>query len=76
MVCAPHLSFLVEVLSLIMAWIARPRVCWGRGEIWIGVMVVGIWCGRWVWFKCCVGVGGNIVEACWSAFLMILVMWL
>ena len=27
MVCASHLSFLMEVFSLVMAWIARPRVC-------------------------------------------------
>ena len=33
MACAPHLSFLMEVLSFVMAWIARPRVCWERGGI-------------------------------------------
>ena len=27
MACAPHLSFLMEVFSLVMVWIARPRVC-------------------------------------------------
>ena len=35
MACAPHLSFLVVILSLIMVWISHPRagrvdgfVCW------------------------------------------------
>jgi hypothetical protein len=41
MACAPHLSFLVEVLSLIMACIARPRVCWGRGGDKGGCYVCG-----------------------------------
>ena len=60
--CAPHLSFLVEVLSLIMAWIARPRVCWGRGGIgggvlclWVFVVVGG--CGlSVVWMLVSVGI--------------------
>ena len=78
MACAPHLSFLIEVLSCVMVWIARPRVGWGRGCIWVGVIFVGVCCGRWVRGRCCVSMvgGGNIVVACWSASLMVLVMWL
>ena len=49
-----------------------------EGGLAVCVMLVGVCCGWWEWFKCCVGgvVGRNIVKACCSASLMVLDVWL
>ena len=43
MACAPHLSFLVVVFSLIMVWIACPRVGCG-GCLGLVCWVEVLWC--------------------------------
>ena len=41
-------------------------------------MFAAVYYDMWVWLNCCVGsgVGGNIMDACWSAYLMVFDMWL
>ena len=58
MVCAPHLSFLVTDFSLIIVWIARPRVGCG-GELGPCIVFVGGCCDAWGWFIW--GVGGDVI---------------
>ena len=72
MACAPHLSFLVVVLVLIIAWIFVPRVrC--RGMFVVCVMFGGVWCGGCRWGIADQGGGGGNNEwACCKASLMVL----
>ena len=48
MVCAPHLSFLVVVFSLIIVWIARPRVGCVEG-VGLCMILIEVCCGGGVW---------------------------
>lgn len=58
--CAPHLSFLVVVFWLIMAWGFCPSMGCGVG-FGLCVVVVGVLCVVCGWFLWSVGVvgGGN-----------------
>ena len=49
MTCAPHLSFLVVVFSLIMVWIACMRVGCVE-DVGLRVMLVSVCCVCWGWF--------------------------
>ena len=73
MACAPHLSFLVVVFSLIMVLIARPRVGCVE-EVGLCVILVEVCCDDWGWFVWGVSGGGvgNNVLACCSVALMVL----
>jgi hypothetical protein len=73
MACAPHLSFRVLVLSLIIVWMGCPSVgCESMG----GVLEVCMSWGFIKWSKCgrlgCVVDGwvGNSYRACWRASLI------
>ena len=46
MACAPHLSFLVVVFSLIMVWIVWVWLCCLWHCYWYVVVVGGDLCGR------------------------------
>ena len=48
MVCAPHLSFIVVVLVLIMAWSFVPRVR-RSGMLGVCMLFGGVWCGGCRW---------------------------
>ena len=48
MVCAPHLSFIVVVLVLIMAWTFVPRVR-RSGMLGVCMLFGGVWCGGCRW---------------------------
>lgn len=73
MACAPHLSFLVMFFSLMMDWIARPRVGCVEGIWWSGVFgfVFG-GCRGWVIWGVGVGKVGKSVLMCCRATLMFL----
>ena len=46
MACAPHLSFLVMIFSLLIVWTARPRVGCGGGGFGIRTIFVGVCCAN------------------------------
>ena len=70
--CAPHLSFLVMVFTLIMVWIALPRVCcvcvFGY---WVLLEGVGCSSGGWVLWGLDGGGAGNSTLACCSVSLIV-----
>ena len=70
--CAPHLSFLVMVLTLVMVWIALPRVdCVCVFGYW--ALLEGVSCSSGGWILWCVdgGEAGNSTLACCSASLIV-----
>ena len=67
MACAPHLSFLMLVFSLIIVWIGCPSVdCQsGRRVLEVCALWGGVCCARCGWFVRIVeGWVGNNVETC------------
>ena len=73
MACAPYLSFLMAIFSLVMVWIVCPRIgC--DGGLGACMLFVGICCDVGGWFVCGIrgGVGGNNSVVCCNASLMVL----